>query len=182
VKTTVSVGDINEYGIQIVSGPYLGKGQGHSTTWGFLCKYCSDTFISSTYKFKFAKSCYKCTGVVRRKSSAEISWKNHYYMLKSRKIAKEKGFDITLEQFVNISKQNCFYCNDSPTPTKGHRPWSEQIFTNGLDRIDSSLGYLYNNVVACCKFCNFAKLDKTEEEFYSWIKRLVKHQSQKGNM
>jgi hypothetical protein len=182
MRMTISVGDINEYGIEIVSGPYLGKGRGSSTTWDLLCKYCKNTFISPTTKFKSAKSCYECRGFILRKSSEEITWKNHYGMVKARKTAKEKGFNLTIEQFIEISKQNCFYCNDLPTLTKGHRPWSTHILTNGLDRVDSSVGYLYNNVVACCKFCNFAKLDKTEEEFYSWVKRLAKHQSQMGNM
>lgn len=182
MRMTISVGDINEYGIQVLSGPYLGKGRGSSTKWDLLCKYCKTTFISPTTNFKSAKSCYNCRGLVLRKSSEEITWKNHYGMVKGRKHSKEKGFNLTLDEFIKLSSQNCFYCNDGPTATKGHRSWSTYILTNGLDRIDSSMGYLYDNVVACCKFCNFAKHDKTEEEFYLWVKRLAKHQSLRESM
>ena len=176
MRMTIVVGDINEFGIKVITGPYLGKGRGSSTTWDLLCKYCGNTFISPTTNFKKAKSCYKCRGLVLRKSSEEITWKNQYSMLKGRQHAKEKGFDITFEQFIEISKRNCYYCNSEPTKTKGHRSWSTYILTNGLDRIDSEVGYLYNNVVACCTYCNSAKREKSQEDFYLWIARLIKYQ------
>lgn len=182
MKMTIVVGDINKFGIKVVAGPYLGQGRGSSTKWNFLCKYCENTFISPTTNFKNVKSCYECRGLVLRKSSEEITWKNHYLIVKGRKHSKEKGFNLTLEQFVEISKKKCFYCNSDPTATKGHRSWSTYILTNGLDRIDSNMGYLYSNVVSCCKFCNFAKSNRTEKEFYSWVKKLAKHQTQLGNM
>lgn len=182
MRSIISVGDINEFGTEVVSGPYLGKGKGSSTNWELVCKYCNNTFISPTTRFKKIKSCYECRGIVLRKSSEEITWKNHYLMVKGRKHSKEKGFSLTLEQFVQISKKNCFYCDSKPTSTKGHRSWSTHILTNGLDRIDSGMGYLYSNVVPCCKFCNFAKSNRTEKEFYLWVKKLAKHQTQLGNM
>lgn len=175
MRMTVKVNDINDFNIKIVGGPYLGSGRGSSTKWDFLCPYCQNTFIAPTTKFKKSKSCYDCRGKVLRKSSELITWKNHYGMVKGRKHSKEKGFDLTLEQFIEISKKNCFYCNSEPTPTKGHRQWSTIIYTNGLDRIDSNMGYLYNNVVPCCIYCNTAKLDRTQEEFYSWVMKLAKH-------
>jgi hypothetical protein len=170
----MEIGDTNIFGVKIVSGPYKNK---QYTSWDFLCPFCNQTFIAPTTNFKKSKSCYNCRGFVKRKSSEDITWRNHYLLVASRKNAKEKGFDLTEQQFKEISSQNCFYCNAEPTPTKGYRQWSAYIFTNGLDRIDPSMGYLYNNVVACCKWCNVAKLDRSVEEFYSWITKLAKHQN-----
>ena len=43
---------------------------------------------------------------------------------------------------------------------------------SGIDRIDSNLGYLENNVVPCCKFCNFMKLNLTTEDFLNRIAKI----------
>ena len=49
------------------------------------------------------------------------------------------------------------------------------IKINGIDRIDSNKGYSFDNVVACCKYCNGAKNTMTQEEFKEWIKRVYEH-------
>lgn len=93
----------------------------------------------------------------------------------SRKKAKELGFDLTLDQFIDISSQPCYYCGAPPTPSKGHRKWATYVNINGLDRVDSRKGYLLDNVVPACKTCNVAKSDLTQEEFYQWIMRASEH-------
>jgi hypothetical protein len=178
-KKTLAVGDINQYGVLIVSGHFL-KQQGDTKNryfWKALCPVCSQEYDIATGDFEKRKSCAGCKGTFKRKSSQEISWKNAHAMLKARGKTRSKDVEITLEQFIEISTKNCYYCGAEPTETKGPREWSETFFSNGLDRIDSSMGYLYNNVVACCKWCNVAKLDRSVEEFYSWVAKLAKHQS-----
>lgn len=177
-KIVLSVGDVNNNNVKIIDGPIKNK---NHWSWKVLCPVCNKSFICTTTSFKNKKSCYGCRGKLLRKSSEIITWKNHYGMVKSRKIAKEKGFDITFKQFVDISSKNCYYCNAVPTETKGHRSWSHTIFTNGLDRVNPEIGYLYKNVVPCCKNCNIAKLDKTKKDFYLWVKKLVEHQKKIGN-
>ena len=173
MRLNVNIGDVNSFNVKIVSGPH--KIRNHNS-WDFLCPFCKKTFLAPTTNFPKAKSCYQCRGMVKRKSSESVTWRNHYLLVAGRKIAKEKGFDLTEQQFKEISSRNCFYCNAKPTPTKGHRKWSTYILTNGLDRTDSSMGYLYKNVVACCKWCNMAKSDRTVEEFKKWVEQLAKHQ------
>lgn len=51
---------------------------------------------------------------------------------------------------------------------------------NGLDRIDSSQPHNKNNVVPCCYPCNVAKLDYTQEEFFSQTKKRYEHLVKKG--
>lgn len=173
MKKVLAVGDTNSYGITIVDGPV---NDGNKYVWKVICPVCQKEYSLSTADFHKRKSCQDCKGIISRKSSEEITWKNHYGMVKSRKAAKEKGFNLSLQQFIEISKRNCYYCGASPTPTNGHRSWSKQINTNGLDRVDPSMGYLLSNVVPCCKDCNIAKLDKTEKDFILWLKRVAKHQ------
>lgn len=48
-----------------------------------------------------------------------------------------------------------------------------RTFINGIDRVDSSIGYTIQNSVPCCKICNYAKHNLTLEEFTLWLDRLV---------
>ena len=46
---------------------------------------------------------------------------------------------------------------------------------NGIDRVDSSKGYEYNNVVSCCKNCNSAKMQLSIKEFKEHIIKIYNH-------
>ena len=78
-------------------------------------------------------------------------------------------FDISYALFKQLTQNDCFYC-DSPPEIRVRKFTAK---ANGVDRIDSSKGYEPNNVRSCCKICNLAKNDLTDEEFRSWIDRLV---------
>lgn len=69
-----------------------------------------------------------------------------------KKSAKDRGliFGFTLDEFVKIIKKPCHYCGG-----EGY----------GIDRLDSSIGYLKGNVVSCCSMCNRMKWAYTEEDF-----------------
>ncbi|KAJ3358215.1 hypothetical protein GGF32_000571 [Allomyces javanicus] len=45
----------------------------------------------------------------------------------------------------------------------------------GVDRIDSNLGYLDDNVMPCCSRCNYAKKDMNLTEFLGHIQRMAVH-------
>lgn len=96
-------------------------------------------------------------------------------------------FDLTLEEFLEISQKDCYYCGAKPSNVynllygKDHKYLSRQprggkpFIYNGLDRIDSNLGYCVDNCVPCCAQCNIAKSNFSKEEFLSWIKRVYIH-------
>lgn len=100
--------------------------------------------------------------------------------------AKRKAleFNIGLELFSYLINQKCHYCNSEPTNVKKDRFVKNKkeytdnnmfIFYNGIDRIDSNLGYIKTNIVPCCKFCNAAKLDMSTEDFKKHIKKIHNH-------
>lgn len=79
-------------------------------------------------------------------------------------------FKLDLEQFKNIVKSNCFYCNDTPNNTfKKNR--KEQKY-NGIDRKNNKEGYILTNCVACCKKCNFIKSNLDYYKFLEQIKKI----------
>jgi hypothetical protein len=109
--------------------------------------------------------------------------------------AKKRGFnwELSYEEFGKISRLNCAYCGSEPiianyfenAPSlqkeSPKRDWSKYtIKFNGIDRIDSSAGYTYNNCTPCCCKCNRAKSDMTVEEFKNHIKKIYKwlHQTE----
>ena len=86
---------------------------------------------------------------------------------------KNLEFNLSKEIFRELFKSNCYYCGGKPSNVK--TSWTGVIFTyNGIDRIDSSKGYIEYNVVSCCKICNYAKRDMSQAEFLEWIDRISK--------
>lgn len=83
--------------------------------------------------------------------------------------AQLKGWDFTLtfNEWVLEASKPCFYCGDflkNPEEKRGF----------GLDRIDPNKGYVPDNVVSCCGFCNGIKMDKlTKEEAKAAIEAVI---------
>lgn len=103
--------------------------------------------------------------VIREKRLAqrkEWGQKNPYKSAMNQAKFKKMEFNLTEEEFLNKTIE-CFYCGDDLSKI------SEGI---KLDRIDSNLHYTSENTVGCCRMCNVAKNNHTQEEFYSWIRRL----------
>ena len=108
--------------------------------------------------------------------------------------AKKRGFDweLSYEEFGKISQLNCVYCGSEPTIANyfenapslqresPNRDWSKySIKFNGIDRIDSSMGYTSDNCASCCSKCNRSKSDMTFEEFKNHIQKIYKWLHQK---
>lgn len=93
--------------------------------------------------------------------------------------AARRGIEwsLTEEEFDNIVTKPCEYCGVAPQYTV---PNVSQKKYHGLDRVDSSKGYIYGNVVACCKHCNFAKAEMSVSEFDAHIVRIYKHRQNKN--
>jgi hypothetical protein len=82
-------------------------------------------------------------------------------------------FHLSLEDVRSLTSSNCHYCGIGPVAT--YRKHSQSIKYTGLDRRDNREGYTLSNVVPCCKQCNQSKMDYSEEDFTSWVKRTYEH-------
>lgn len=96
--------------------------------------------------------------------------------------AKTRGyvFELTIDDVKRITSQDCYYCGSKPMQFYKKEGAKEGYYYNGIDRQDNDIGYTQDNVVACCKFCNFAKQKFKLEEFEDWIKRLTKYHTIKS--
>ena len=55
---------------------------------------------------------------------------------------------------------NCIYCE-----------YLNSYVRNGIDRLNSDIGYKMNNVVPCCYNSNRAKMDMPVDEFLNYLSR-----------
>ena len=95
-----------------------------------------------------------------------------------RKSARKRGlvWELTDEDFERLTALDCFYCGQPPSAVqKPNRSTYEggDFVHNGLDRMDSKLGYTPENVLPCCTTCNYAKSDMPFDDFMAWIARLT---------
>ena len=89
-------------------------------------------------------------------------------------------WDISRKKFQELILSPCYYCGvvggNATYTTWSSRNGEKRIFrNNGVDRLDNNKGYTTDNCVPCCKRCNFAKRDDTEEEFKNWILAAARH-------
>jgi hypothetical protein len=88
--------------------------------------------------------------------------------------AKNRGYDfnLTKDEFLEIVSKDCYYCSSTPSNKTSSKHNTGDFIYNGIDRVDNTLGYNYNNCVPCCKICNIAKHDMTSEQFIEWIAKV----------
>lgn len=88
-------------------------------------------------------------------------------------------FTLTLFQFKTLTSSSCYYCGISPYKviygSQGDCKEHGKYVHNGVDRVDSSIGYTPDNCVACCMTCNLAKHTLSTQQFLDWIERVYLH-------
>lgn len=160
-----------------------------------LCHKCGTEFtVRKDHVFRKRnpiKSCgcnqFPITGRIAHNAKPEgmAAARNVYNSYKNKCKMKNITFDITFDDFLKITKKNCFYCDAAPSQSylgvyksgvrAGKRKVNGNFVYNGIDRITPSNGYTLDNIRPCCRYCNSAKLDRTEEQFYKWIENLSKN-------
>jgi hypothetical protein len=158
---------------------------GHSTKWKAICDCGTEIEILGCNWGKKIKSC----GCLQKETkndpkpdtarpSGEAARRQivNSYVGNARSRAIE--FNLTYEQVTILFQGNCHYCGSAPSSVrKGRFGYGDYIY-NGIDRIDSSLSYNWNNVVSCCWRCNRAKSNSSYEQFMTWIAGLTAYRVQ----
>lgn len=156
---------------------------GHYVKWIFLCD-CGNT--KSMFKSRVVSGKTISCGC---KTAELIAISNKKRLLPFGQVAinrvlegykynakkRNLTFELTRENFIKITTQNCFYCNMEPSNLCKAPNTQDQgdFIYNGVDRIDNTIGYTESNCVPCCKVCNFGKNNMSLHEFTAWINRIV---------
>jgi hypothetical protein len=124
--------------------------------WGSRNTYSENTILSYEQYLKLIKY-----GL----SSARIVIGYYKRNAKRRDII----FNLTEEECIRILVSDCYYCGNPPNNVQERKgSWGEFTYS-GIDRIDSGGSYTIDNVVPCCKDCNFMKKNFSINDFYQKI-------------
>jgi hypothetical protein len=114
-----------------------------------------------------------------------INWE--YCSHKSAGKRSGRGF-LNRKDWESIVFKPCYYCgkkdkrnrasSDSYKKHKGKDITPEDVLKyeveiNGIDRVDSSKGYVLDNCVPCCKMCNRMKLNHSTQDFIDQCRLIV---------
>jgi hypothetical protein len=139
-----------------------------------ICRECGDYFETRNEN---RECCSRLCGNIygRRKSlirsgnprkakKLHLNTPQETAYIKCRNGAKRRHikFSLTIAELMQEWQKPCFYCG-------------EDIKTIGIDRIDSSIGYIAGNIRSCCKWCNWMKNVRTSSEFIDHCHRIVEH-------
>ena len=142
-----------------------------------LCHHCDSEFLTPAYGLSSGniKSC-GCIPRGARYKPGEGGFNLLLYEYEEGAHKRGIDFDLTVEQFREITNSNCFYCGVKPESIKNFSKAKTNhaaYIYNGIDRIDNEIGYLYDNCVPCCTQCNFAKGKMDVNEFIKMVNQIA---------
>jgi len=139
-----------------------------------ICKNCLEDEIKKVKKLDnkeqkkvLRRFYYQKPEVNKRNRLRNSKWrkenpeKYRFSSCKGGAKARDLQWDLTFEQFMMFWRKPCFYCGS-------------EIETIGLDRIDNKKGYVLDNVVSCCLWCNNWKGIMSQDDFLSHCHKIVK--------
>lgn len=102
--------------------------------------------------------------------SAKLKLYNRY-----RGDAREKDLPVEVDviTFTDIACLPCDYCNKAPDKLCKVNESSSKIMYTGVDRKDSNIGYILDNIVPCCTQCNMIKNNLLSYEEMKAVMKLV---------
>jgi hypothetical protein len=140
--------------------------------WKCLCD-CGKEIICLGHRLRSGNK--KSCGCLFKKPWGVASFN---YLLRQYKRDAERRchtFELTEDEFFTLTQGDCFYCGKAPSQVMKHKGNNGDYIYNGIDRINSSIGYTIDNCVSCCVQCNKGKMSLSQTEFYSLIDRIHGH-------
>jgi hypothetical protein len=116
----------------------------------------------------------------RPKNAPGITARNHLYALYRQSAQKKKLiFDLSLPEFIALTQEPCHYCGIEPLQEHyaADAPDRGAYVHNGIDRVDNRVGYTARNCEPCCSECNYAKRQRSYEEFTAWLDRVAQYRA-----
>lgn len=143
------------------------------------CIKCGSKSYKQLHHIKGFKGsgCLECTEkltVKPRSSIEERNYTNYKYKIEHQ---TTKEFKLSFEEFNSLVKQDCYYCGSSPVfPERFKTEFKNRdiVYFNGIDRINSNIGYQLDNCVPCCTKCNSMKSDLEVKDFLKHVNKIYK--------
>lgn len=136
-----------------------------------------DTMSCGCHKRDLARA----WGERSRLAEGESSFRSLFYTYRRHARTLSLPFELTEEGFRGLTSASCYYCNTEPVQRKKATAESHGVYRyNGIDRLDSTKGYVAGNVVSCCGPCNRAKGATPVHEFLDWVRRVYMWKCHEG--
>lgn len=97
----------------------------------------------------------------KRRESLLASGQSVVISVRTAAQMKKLDCDLSDDQIKEYAFNPCHYCGD--------------IYSGGVDRVDSTIGYLVDNCVPCCTICNFMKKNYAIDVFIDRCKVIASH-------
>jgi hypothetical protein len=154
--------------ITVVS--FAGKGPG-GRKWNCICD-CGSNFVAYAGQINNGRK-KSCGCKFKSPNRKAVAMRAAFRQYKKNNDKRGLEFEITEEIFTRLTSQPCFYCGQEPSNTSKTQSGDGKFVYNGIDRMDSSVGYTLKNCVPCCGPCNRAKFDMSFDEFIVYLNKLV---------
>lgn len=129
---------------------------------------------ANSVKLQKTRSCgcigYNWSGLSNHDRALNRIYSNYKYNAQKRELI----FKLDKDSFFELIKKPCFYCGSTFTNKlkRKVRKRDYEMLYNGIDRKDSTIGYINGNVVSCCFLCNVMKNQLTIEQFMKQVKKI----------
>jgi hypothetical protein len=101
---------------------------------------------------------------------------NELFSWYTQNAKKDKhDFLLTKNEFKDLVLCNCSYCGRAPYKEIENKHNNGNFKYTGIDRIDSTKGYIKGNVRPCCSQCNLIKLQYDTNDFLLHVKTVYEH-------
>lgn len=112
----------------------------------------------------------------RRAKNYKTALSRFFYTYKMRANKRSIKFSLSKDTFELIINQDCALCGAKPRKyvLSGSKNTTVELFANGIDRIDNSLGYVEGNVRPCCTRCNAMKSNMSDDDFKTQVKNIYR--------
>ena len=163
-----------------------GSSNNGNATWWVRCDCGVEKEVLGCSLIKGATTscgCYfsECTSERLKIESGLAAKRAAYRNYKNHARQRNITFELSFEQFLYLTQQNCHYCGCKPSNVQKPNGDNGDFIYNGIDRKDNTKGYTIENCVPCNDICNRAKGAMLYKEFIQWIKRLVDNGVWKGD-
>ena len=128
------------------------------TQWRVRCD-CGREYVARIHNLRKQKSCGCAT-----RSLWPLPLRERLRQHKTREVQRGGQFGLSDEEAFRMFTSECSYCGEKGT---AERPL-------GIDRLDSSVGYILGNCAPSCGPCNKMKLRMSIEQFRKHIERVYK--------
>ena len=149
-----------------------------TTYWSCLCE-CGETKVINGKHLNTQK--IQSCGCIRRQAKTRKGYmeipSNYFLDLKRKAKKRNIEFNITTEQMWDkfiLQKRICALSGELIEFPKNQGRHYRSLQTASLDRINSTKGYLPDNIQWTHKHINLMKQDLADNEFITWCKKVSK--------